>query len=243
MTNGPDRETAIDIYRTMARIAATDLRIQQGLAAGDLQFQYYPCGGQEAIPAAIAPLLTKDDKSVITYRCIHDIVAKGTPIREIIAEMYGRETGTSKGKGGPMHLSDPNSGLMVTTGIVGSGIPIANGFGIASQLDGTDQVTVVNFGGANGTAQKKAYYEPFEKLAGVKILPVEYNGEQAKVKAMASRRSTYQRSTPRTFLIRRTRPSSSRYALGAGVADQPGRPRQAVVQGQPRPGRHPADPA
>ena len=66
MSNGPDRDTAIDIYRTMARIAATDLRICQGLAAGNLQFQYYPCGGQEAIPASIAPLLTTDDKSVIT---------------------------------------------------------------------------------------------------------------------------------------------------------------------------------
>jgi transketolase C-terminal domain/subunit len=97
------------------------------LAAGALQLQYYPRGGQEAIPAAVAPHLTIKDKSVITYRCIHDIVAKGTPIREIIAEMYGRETGTSKGKGGPMHLSDPNNGLMVTTGIVGVGAPIPSG--------------------------------------------------------------------------------------------------------------------
>ena len=169
MSNGPDRDTAIEIYRTMARIAATDLRIQQGLAAGNLQFQYYPCGGQEAIPASIAPLLTKDDKSVITYRCIHDIVAKGTPIREIIAEMYGRETGTSKGKGGPMHLSDPNSGLMVTTGIVGAGAPIAAGIALGEQLKGSGNVVTCSFG--DGAANIGAVHEALN-LAALWRLPI-----------------------------------------------------------------------
>lgn len=169
MTNTPDRETAIDIYRTMVRIAETDKRIQQGLAAGDLQFQYYPCGGQEAIPAAIAPHLTVDDKSVITYRCIHDIVAKGTPIREIIAEMYGRETGTSKGKGGPMHLSDPNNGLMVTTGIVGAGAPIAAGIALGEQMKGSGRVVMCSFG--DGAANIGAVHEALN-LAALWNLPV-----------------------------------------------------------------------
>ncbi len=165
----PDAATAIDIYRTMARIAATDARIQHGLAAGDLQFQYYPCGGQEAIPAAIAPLLGTQDKSVITYRCIHDIVAKGTPIREIIAEIYGRETGTSKGKGGPMHLSDPNSGLMVTTGIVGAGAPIAAGIALGEQLKGSGNVVTCSFG--DGAANIGAVHEALN-LAALWKLPV-----------------------------------------------------------------------
>jgi pyruvate/2-oxoglutarate/acetoin dehydrogenase E1 component/TPP-dependent pyruvate/acetoin dehydrogenase alpha subunit len=162
-------QTAVEIYRTMARIAATDQRIQQGLAAGDLQFQYYPCGGQEAIPAAIAPLLTIDDKSVITYRCIHDIVAKGTPIREIVAEMYGRETGTSKGKGGPMHLSDPNNGLMVTTGIVGAGAPIAAGIALGEQLKGSGRVVTCSFG--DGAANIGAVHEALN-MAALWQLPV-----------------------------------------------------------------------
>ncbi len=162
-------ETAVEIYRTMARIAATDQRIQQGLAAGDLQFQYYPCGGQEAIPAAIAPHLHADDKSVITYRCIHDIVAKGTPIREIVAEMYGRESGTSKGKGGPMHLSDPDSGLMVTTGIVGAGAPIAAGIALGEQLKGTGRVVTCSFG--DGAANIGAVHEALN-LAALWQLPV-----------------------------------------------------------------------
>lgn len=164
-----DRETALRIYRTMTRIAAMDRRIQQGLAAGDLQFQYYPCGGQEAIPAAIAPHLTDDDKAVITYRCIHDIVAKGTPLREIMAEIYGRETGTSKGKGGPMHLSDPRSGLMVTTGIVGAGAPIATGIALGEQLKGTGRVVTCSFG--DGAANIGAVHEALN-LAALWKLPI-----------------------------------------------------------------------
>jgi pyruvate/2-oxoglutarate/acetoin dehydrogenase E1 component/TPP-dependent pyruvate/acetoin dehydrogenase alpha subunit len=162
-------DAAVGIYRTMARIVATDKRIQQALSAGDLQFQYYPCGGQEAIPAAIATLLGPDDKAVITYRCIHDIVAKGAPIREIMAEIYGRETGTSKGKGGPMHLSDPNSGLMVTTGIVGAGAPIAAGVALGEKLKGGGHVVTCSFG--DGAANIGAVHEALN-LAALWKLPV-----------------------------------------------------------------------
>ncbi|QMW23086.1 alpha-ketoacid dehydrogenase subunit alpha/beta [Sandaracinobacteroides saxicola] len=164
-----DSQTAIAIYRTMVRIHRTDQRIQQGLAAGDLQFQYYPCGGQEAIPATIATHLKPDDESVITYRCIHDIVAKGTPLTEIMAEMYGRESGTSKGKGGPMHLSDPTSGLMVTTGIVGAGAPIATGLALAAKLKGTGRVVTCSFG--DGAANIGAVHEALN-LAALWKLPL-----------------------------------------------------------------------
>lgn len=164
-----DPETAVAIYRTMARIAATDQRIQQALAAGELMFQYYPCGGQEAIPAAVAPHLRDDDLAIITYRCIHDVVAKGTPLTEVMAEIYGRATGTSKGKGGPMHLSDPKTGLMVTTGIVGAGAPIANGIALAQQLKGTGRVVACSFG--DGAANIGAVHEALN-LAALWQLPV-----------------------------------------------------------------------
>ncbi len=158
-----------NIYRVMVNIAACDSAIQRGLSAGELQFQYYPCSGQEAIAATVGAVLEPDDYMVTTYRGIHDIVAKGTPVREIIAEIYGRSAGTSKGKGGPMHLSDPDSGLMVTTGIVGGGVPIANGLALAAQLKGTDQVTVVSFG--DGAANIGAVHEAMN-MAAVWQLPV-----------------------------------------------------------------------
>lgn len=164
-----DSELSVEIYRTMARIAACDGRIQQLLAAGAMQFQYYPCGGQEAIPATITKLLNPDDHMVATYRGVHDIISKGTSMREIIAEMAGRESGTSKGKGGAMHLSDPNSGLMVTTGIVGAGMPIANGLALASKLKSTGRVVVCSFG--EGATNIGAFNETMN-LASLWDLPV-----------------------------------------------------------------------
>jgi 2-oxoisovalerate dehydrogenase E1 component len=180
-----DAQTLTDMYRVMVDIAACDGAIQRGLSAGELQFQYYPCGGQEAIAAAVGAALKPDDYMVTTYRGIHDIVAKGTPVREIIAEMYGRSTGTSKGKGGPMHLSDPNSGLMVTTGIVGAGMPIANGLAVAAQLKNTGQVTTVSFG--DGAANIGAFHEALN-LAAVWQLPVVFvcqNNQYAEYTSLA----------------------------------------------------------
>lgn len=179
------KELLLALYTTMVRIQESDKAIQRALSAGELQFQYYPAGGQEAIPAGIAPHLTSEDYAVITYRCIHDIVAKGTPLKEIIAEMYGRAPGTSKGKGGPMHLSDPHSGLMVTTGIVGAGLPIANGLALAQQLRGTGRVTVVNFG--DGATSTGAFHEALT-LAAVWQLPVVFvcqNNQYAEYTALA----------------------------------------------------------
>ena len=179
------RDRSIRFYTTMARISAADKAIQRGLAAGELQFQYYPAGGQEAIPAGIEPHLSRDDYAVITYRCIHDIVAKGTPLREIMAEMYGKAAGTSKGKGGPMHLSDPRSGLMVTTGIVGAGLPIANGLALAAQLQKSGRVTIVNFG--DGATITGAFHEALT-LASVWQLPVVFvcqNNQYAEYTSLA----------------------------------------------------------
>jgi len=175
----------IQIFTTMVRIHEADKAIQRGLSAGELQFQYYPAGGQEAIPAGIAPHLSRDDYAVITYRCIHDIVAKGTPMNEIMAEMFGKAAGTSKGKGGPMHLSDPHSGLMVTTGIVGAGLPIANGLALAAQMQGSGRVTIVNFG--DGATSTGAFHEALT-LASIWKLPVVFvcqNNQYAEYTAIA----------------------------------------------------------
>ncbi len=139
-------EAALRIFRTMRTIRSTEDRIVAGLNSGEFRMTYYGVRGQEVIPATICEHLRRDDYMVTTYRGMHDCIAKGIPLDELVAEMCGRVTGTSKGKGGPMHLSDPQSGLMVTTGVVGAGLPIAVGLGLSSKLRGTDQVTVVNFG-------------------------------------------------------------------------------------------------
>jgi TPP-dependent pyruvate/acetoin dehydrogenase alpha subunit len=77
---------------------------------------------------------------------LHDQIAKGVPLKQLWAEISGKETGTCKGKGGPMRITHPANGIMVTAGIVGSGLPIANGITLASQIRGDGRVTVCYFG-------------------------------------------------------------------------------------------------
>jgi pyruvate dehydrogenase E1 component alpha subunit len=145
-SEGLSDDAALRIFRTMATIRSAENRIIRGLNSGELTMTFYTVRGQEVIPSAIGEHLRREDYMVTTYRGLHDCIAKGVPLDELFAEMCGKFTGTSKGKGGPMHLSDPHSGLMVTTGVVGGGLPIAVGLALSSTLRNDGRVTVVNFG-------------------------------------------------------------------------------------------------
>ena len=166
---GLDPQILKDIYFRMARIEAVDKAIRTGLSSGKLRFNYWPCTGQEAIPATIAQLTDKNDYMVTTYRGIHDQVAKGVPLQGLFAEALGRIGGLNKGKGGAPHISDPSSGSMLTTAIVGSGPPIANGLALAAKLRGEKRVTIVNFG--DGATSIGAVHEAMN-MAGVWKLPI-----------------------------------------------------------------------
>jgi TPP-dependent pyruvate/acetoin dehydrogenase alpha subunit len=91
------------------------------------------------------------------------------PLKQLWAELAGRVTGTCKGKGGPMHITHPATGVMVTTGVVGSSMLIANGLALASQIRGDGRVTVANFG--DGAANIGAFHEALN-MASVWKLPV-----------------------------------------------------------------------
>ena len=165
----PDAATMVAIFRKMAQIRLNDERFISLMKAGKMVMPYYSARGQEAIPSAISVLLTNDDYLVTIYRGIHDMIAKGVPPRLIWAELAGRSTGACKGKGGPMHITHPKSGCMVTTGVVGAGMPIACGLGLASQLRGEKRVTVTNFG--DGASNIGAFHESLN-LASIWKLPV-----------------------------------------------------------------------
>jgi acetoin:2,6-dichlorophenolindophenol oxidoreductase subunit alpha len=200
MTDVLAPDTALGIYRRMATVRSGEDRIMKGLSSGEFAFTYYPVRGHEAIAGCLGEVLRPDDYLNITYRGFHNAVAKGTPLREVVAEMMGKAAGTSKGKGGPMHLSDPKSGLMVTTGVVGGGVPIAVGLGLAAQLDGSDRVSVATFG--DGATSIGAVHEAMN-LAAVWNLPVifvcENNGwgehtglaEYTKTTKLAERAAAY----------------------------------------------------
>jgi pyruvate/2-oxoglutarate/acetoin dehydrogenase E1 component/TPP-dependent pyruvate/acetoin dehydrogenase alpha subunit len=157
------------IYRQMARIRAVDRAVQAGLSSGKFAFTYWPMTGQESIPATISQLTDARDYMVTTYRGIHDQVAKGVPLDRMFAEALGRIEGVNKGKGGSPHISDPTSGSMLTTAIVGGGAPIANGLALAAQMRAEKRVTIVNFG--DGATSIGAVHEAMN-LAAVWKLPV-----------------------------------------------------------------------
>jgi acetoin:2,6-dichlorophenolindophenol oxidoreductase subunit alpha len=157
------------LYRTMSLIKQCDDRFRTMLSSGQIFIVYYSPRGQEAVSAGVGAHLRPDDSVVTTYRGLHDHLAKGVDLRGLWAEFLGKSTGLCKGKGGPMHITSPSDGLMVTTGIVGAGLPIANGFAMAAQLEGSDAVTVVNFG--DGASNIGAFHEAVN-LAAIWKLPV-----------------------------------------------------------------------
>ncbi len=161
--------THVEIYRRMALIKQNDERFRAVIKAGKIVAPYYSPRGQEAIPSAVSVNLTDDDYICTIYRGIHDMLAKGVPVRELWAEIAGKVTGTCKGKGGPMHITHPKSGVMVTTGIVGSSMPIANGLALAAQIRGEKRVAVAYFG--DGASNIGAFHEALN-MAAVWKLPV-----------------------------------------------------------------------
>ena len=166
---GIEPEVLKAIYGQMVRIRAVDKAIQAGLSAGKFTFTYWPMTGQENIPATLSQLITARDYMVTTYRGIHDQVAKGVDLYGMFAEALGREGGLNKGKGGSPHISDPSSGSMVTTAIVGAGPVIANGLAISAKERGEDRVTIVNFG--DGATSIGPVHEAMN-LASVWKLPI-----------------------------------------------------------------------
>lgn len=164
-----DKDVLLDIFTRADLIMQSDIKFRQMIGAGQLQIVYYPVRGQEVVSAAMMAAINQDDYLVTIYRGLHDQLAKGIPSKDLWAEFAGKVTGTCKGKGGPMHITHPETGVMVTTGIVGSGIPIAAGLGLASQLDKDGKVTVCCFG--DGASNIGAFHEGLN-LAQIWKLPV-----------------------------------------------------------------------
>jgi len=164
-----DRDIQRAIYRKMYLLKANDDRVRKMLRAGRVVATYYSYRGQEVIPAALSVNLTDGDYLCTIYRGIHDMLAKGLPLKDLWAELAGRIDGTCKGKGGPMHLTYPSKGIMITTGVVGSSMPIANGLAWAAQLEKSGKVAVANFG--DGAANIGAFHESLN-LASLWRLPV-----------------------------------------------------------------------
>lgn len=157
------------MYEVMRTVTVADERARAEAKAGRMPAAFYPVRGLEGVCAALGAVLTPEDHLVSTYRNLADTVAKGVPLRAMVAELHGRVSGTSKGKAGTMHMHHDPSGLMATTGIVGSGLPIAAGLALAAQLDGGGRAVAVTFG--DGATSIGAYHEAMN-LAALWRLPL-----------------------------------------------------------------------
>jgi pyruvate dehydrogenase E1 component alpha subunit len=168
-SNAPDGDTLVEIYRRAQLIRHCGEQFLKTIRAGRIQAPYYSPRGQEVLAAATMVTLAADDYVVTIYRGLHDQLAKGVPLKELWAEYAGKASGSCKGKGGPMHITHPASGVVVTTGVVGSGIPIANGLALASQVNGDGKIALTSFG--DGATNIGAFHEALN-LASVWKLPV-----------------------------------------------------------------------
>jgi len=164
-----DRDKLRDIYTRTMKVNRTDEKFRSLLMGGKVAVMYYCVRGQELVSAAMMAALNDDDYVVCTYRGQGEQTAKGIPADKWWAECLGRATGTCKGKGGTMHITHPEKGIMVTTGVVGSGLPIANGLAMASQNNGDGKVTVVSFG--DGASNIGGFHEAMN-MAQLYKLPV-----------------------------------------------------------------------
>lgn len=146
-----------DLYRTMARIRAFEERVGRHFRGGDIHGFVHVSIGQEAVAAGACAALSGDDLITTTHRGHGHCIAKGADPERMFAELFGRSTGLCGGKGGSMHIADPSLGILGANGIVGAGIPIAAGAGLAAKVRGDGRVALAFFG--EGAVHCGAFHE------------------------------------------------------------------------------------
>lgn len=157
------------VYERMRLIREFEDRTAQLFAAGKIPGFVHLYAGEEAIAVGVCALLTDADFITSTHRGHGHCIAKGVDVREMMAELYGKATGSCKGKGGSMHIADVEKGMLGANGIVGAGGPLACGSALMAKVKGTDQVTVCFFG--DGAAEQGTMHESMN-LASIWKLPV-----------------------------------------------------------------------
>lgn len=159
----------LQLYRQLSLLRQFELKAQELYRRGSIPGFIHLYVGEEAVAVGVCSHLQNDDYITSTHRGHGHALAKGVPPREVMAELWGRQTGCSRGRGGSMHLYDPENGLLGTNGLVGAGIPIAAGAALAAKLAGTSRVAVSFFG--DGAVNHGAFHEG-ANLAAAWNLPV-----------------------------------------------------------------------
>jgi len=158
-----------DLYSRMLRIRRIEEAVADRYPENRMKCPVHLSLGQELVPVAVCAHLTHEDHVYSTHRCHAHYLAKDGDLKAMIAELYGRETGCCKGRGGSMHLVWPETGMMGSSALVGGTIPIAVGSAFAFSRDNSRHVAVAYFG--DGATEEGIFYESLN-YAQLKSLPV-----------------------------------------------------------------------
>ena len=198
----------LQMYRNMLRIRRFEERLAEESARGNIPGLLHLYVGEEAVAVGACSVLRKEDYITSTHRGHGHCIAKGGDLRKMMAELFGKETGYCKGRGGSMHIAAPDIGIVGCSAIAGAGIPIAAGVGLSSKLRKTDQVCVSFFG--DGASNTGAFHEGMN-LASLWQLPVVYVLEN----------NLYAISTPasRSSKLKNISDRAAAYGMRAAIAD------------------------
>jgi pyruvate dehydrogenase E1 component alpha subunit len=158
-----DRETGLALYRIMQECRLLETRAQELFFEGLVRGTTHLGVGQEAVAAGFGVAMRPDDYTLCTYRGHNHNIARGVPLGPILAELFGRATGLLGGKGGSMHLTSVEHGVLGSYAIVGAHLPIALGAAWSAQYRKSGQVAVCFFG--DGTTNIGAFHEALNMAA------------------------------------------------------------------------------
>ncbi|HVC32846.1 MAG TPA: thiamine pyrophosphate-dependent dehydrogenase E1 component subunit alpha, partial [Chloroflexota bacterium] len=168
-TRALTKEQLLALYRQMVQIRKTEEQLARAHQAGLVHGACHTYVGEEAVATGVCAHLRADDAVLSTHRGHGHALAKGVSPASLIAELLGRSTGCSHGRGGSMHLFSPEVGMLGTSGIVGPSILMATGAAYSFKLHQTDRVSVAFFG--DGGSNNGAFHEGLN-LASIWKLPV-----------------------------------------------------------------------
>ena len=164
-----NREAMLKLYTTMATIRNFEERGIPEAGQRGMSGSIHSSAGQEAVPTGVCANLTDEDYIASTHRGHGHCIAKGVDPKAMMAELFGRTTGSNKGKGGSMHIADMSKGMLGTNGVVAASVPLAVGAALTSKLKNLGRVAVAFFG--DGGANQGVLHESMN-LASVWKLPV-----------------------------------------------------------------------
>ncbi len=171
------REQLLEAYRKMRLIRNFEEKLAELVSAGELAGFLHLYAGEEAVAVGVCSHLSKVDIVNSTHRGHGHCIAKGVDIHGMMAELFGRSTGTCGGKGGSMHIADIDKGMLGANGIVGAGIPLTAGAALTAKIKQTGGVAVAFFG--DGATNQGAFHEALN-IASIWKLPalfvIENNG-------------------------------------------------------------------